>query len=371
MNLTPAPPQLVAAWAEEDALRDWERDAAEQLSRAEAETSGWGCEHDHPSLSDVELLEAMLSRPAHLLDMLLLAEVEVGALPSKLLGLAVSRRLDELAAMLAARQSEVVVGLAGVEPSGEYLAERHVEMEIAQGRTVSETTAGLDVELARSLHSTFPAFRTALAAGRIREGHCRRIVQATRLTMDAEALALIAKKALPLAERLTPAQFAFQVRKLVATYDPDAEGRRTRATSERDVWWEKLDDGQGRLVYTDEWHKVNALGIRIRRAGAGHPGRAQGGRRGRPCGPGRGGRGVEPPQPVQGRAQGRFGGGGLRPGWHPRRGAGLGGRLPRRCAARPGARRRAGRRQRRPRPRRTGERRVPGRDRPRDPARRG
>lgn len=267
MDFTPAPPHLVALWDVEDSLRDWDREAEEYLSRAEFEADQPGWADVAPMPSDADLLEAMLSRPANLLDTLLLADVDVSALPSKLLALKVSRRLDELAAMLAAKQSEVVVGLAGVEPAGEYLAERHVELEIAQGRTVSETTAGLDVELARSLHSTFPAFREALAAGRIREGHCRRLVQITRLTTDAEALARIAEKALPLAERLTPAQFAFQLRKLVASYDPDAEGRRKRATSGRDVWWEKLDDGQGRLVYTDEWHKVNALGIRIRKAG--------------------------------------------------------------------------------------------------------
>jgi hypothetical protein len=244
----------------------WARDRA--LTEADdtdddavwAEAFAWG--------SDGQRAESMLSRPADVLDALVLAELDVTSLPTKELGLRVSRRIDEVTAMLAAMQARVTAALAGPEPSGAYLDEVHVETEVALARTISPTWAGLEIETARALATTFPQFLAALSRGEVSPAHCRRLVEATRLTTDPDALAKIGDAALPKARTRTVPLFGRALRRLVVQHDPDAARRRAkRVRTSRDVRVQRLDDGMGRLVYEDEWWTVNAVLRRIHAAG--------------------------------------------------------------------------------------------------------
>lgn len=225
-----------------------------------AEAFEWG--------SDAQRAESMLSRPADVLDALVLAELDVAALPTKEFGLRVSRRIDEVTAMLAAMQARVTAALAGSEASGKHLDEVHVETEVALARTISPTLAGLEIETARALATSFPQFLAALSRGEVSPAHCRRLVEATRLTSDPHALAKIGDAALPKARTRTVPLFGRALRRLIAKHDPDASRRRAeKVRTSRNVTAQRLDDGMGRLVYEDEWWKVNAVLRRIRAAG--------------------------------------------------------------------------------------------------------
>ncbi|MGD9956769.1 MAG: DUF222 domain-containing protein, partial [Candidatus Nanopelagicales bacterium] len=244
-------------WARDRALA--EADDAD-FGAVWAEAFEWG--------SDGQRAESMLSRPADVLDALVLAELDLAAPPSKELGLRLSRRIDEVTAMLAAMQARVTAALAGPEPSGTHLDEVHVETEVALARTISPTSAGLEIETARALATTFPQFLAALSRGEVSPAHCRRLVEATRLTTDADALARIGDAALPKARTRTVPLFGRALRRLIAKHDPDASRRRAeRLRTSRNVTAQRLDDGMGRLVYEDEWWKVNAVLRRIRAAG--------------------------------------------------------------------------------------------------------
>lgn len=250
--------------AEEQALAlelsAWQR----EFLGTDGDDRAWACEPE----TDAERAEAMLARPAGLLDVLLLEDLDPAMLASKALQLRVSRRIDELTAMLAARQATVTAALAGEAPSGSYLDEVHAETEIALARTISPTLAGLEIETARALATTFPQFLAALSRGAVSVAHCRRLVEATRFTTDADALRLIGDTALPQATKNTVALFGRALRRLIIRHDPDAAGRRReKVRASRDVTVDRLDDGLGRLVYVDEWSRVNAVSRRIRAAG--------------------------------------------------------------------------------------------------------
>lgn len=244
-------------WAQNRAMTDPDEIDADALW---AEAVEWG--------SDGQRAESMLSRPADVLDALVLAELDLTALPTKELGLRVSRRIDEVTAMLAAMQARVTAALAGPEPSRKHLDEVHVETEVALARTISPTWAGLEIETARALATTFPQFLTALSRGEVSPAHCRRLVEAMRLTTDPDALAKIGDAALPKAQTRTVPLFGRALRRLIAKHDPDASKRRAeKVRTSRNVTVQRLDDGIGRLVYEDEWWKVNAVLRRIRAAG--------------------------------------------------------------------------------------------------------
>jgi hypothetical protein len=213
-------------------------------------------------------LARVLAHPAAADDLGSLSRIDPDELSTTNLQLAYSRRVDEVLACAAALQVRVTAVLAGPEPSGNYLAEVAAETEISLARGISPTAAGLEIETARVLSSTFPAFLDALAEGRISAAHCRRLAEATRLVTDPIALEVIGRKALRSAPRLTPGKFADRLDALVAEHDPDARARMARAAeSSRDCAVQRLRDGLGRLVYVDEWAKVAAVGDRIRSAG--------------------------------------------------------------------------------------------------------
>jgi hypothetical protein len=128
--------------------------------------------------------------------------------------------------------------------------------------------AGSEIETARVLQSTFPAFFDALATGAVSAAHCRKLVELTRPVTNTDALAVIGDKALPKAQRLTVGLFARQVGKLIAEHDPDAAARLVeKVTHDRDVFLRRLPDGLGQVVYTDSWPRAKAVFERIARDG--------------------------------------------------------------------------------------------------------
>jgi hypothetical protein len=232
--------------------------AVRVLDRAEDE--GFG--------DEVELLAAVCSRAVDPSDLGVLAGIDPAALPSKDLQLVYAQRVDAVAALVASRQVLATAALAGGGSSGDYLDEVHVETEVSLARRISPMAAGVEIETARVLQSTFPAFFTALSEGRVSATHCRKLVELTRPVTDEAALAVIGEKALPKAQRLTVGLFARQVGKLIAEHDPDAAARMLeKVKHDRDVFLRRLPDGLGQVVYTDSWPRAKAVFERIARDG--------------------------------------------------------------------------------------------------------
>jgi hypothetical protein len=228
------------------------------LDRAEDE--GFG--------DEVELLAAVCSRSVDASDLGVLAGIDPAALPSKDLQLVYAQRVDAVAALVASRQVLATAALAGGESSDDYLDEVHVETEVSLARRISPMAAGSEIETARVLQSTFPAFFDALASGAVSAAHCRKLVELTRPVTNTDALAVIGAKALPKAQRLTVGLFARQVGKLIAEHDPDAAARLLdKVKHDRDVFLRRLPDGLGQVVYTDSWPRAKAVFERIARDG--------------------------------------------------------------------------------------------------------
>ncbi len=216
----------------------------------------------------VQLLAAVCSRSVDASDLGVLAGIDPASLPSKELQLRYAQRVDAVAAFVAARQVLATAALAGSEPMGDYLDEVHVETEVSLARRISPTSAGLEIETARALRATFPAFLEALSAGTVSVAHCRKLVELTRPVTNAAALAVIGEKALGKAQRLTVGLFARQVGKLIAEHDPDAAARLLqKVATERDVFLRRLPDGMGQVVYTDAYSRTRAVYERLSRDG--------------------------------------------------------------------------------------------------------
>jgi hypothetical protein len=217
---------------------------------------------------EVELLAAVCARSVDASDLGVLAGIDPAALPSKDLQLVYAQRVDAVAALVASRQVLATAALAGSESTGDYLDEVHVETEVSLARRISPMAAGSEIETARVLQSTFPAFFDALASGAVSAAHCRKLVELTRPVTDEAALAVIGDKALPKAQRLTVGLFARQVGKLIAEHDPDAAARMVeKVKADRDVFLRRLPDGLGQVVYTDSWPRAKAVFERIARDG--------------------------------------------------------------------------------------------------------
>jgi hypothetical protein len=223
---------------------------------------------DEGFADEVELLAAVCSRAVDPSDLGVLAGIDPEALPSKDLQLVYAQRVDAVIALATSRQVLATAALAGSESTDDYLAEVHVETEVSLARRISPMAAGLEIETARVLQSTFPGFFDALASGEVSAGHCRKLVELTRPVTDEAALAVIGAKALPKAQRLTVGLFARQVGKLIAEHDPDAASRLLeKVTHDRDVFLRRLPDGLGQVVYTDSWPRAKAVFERIARDG--------------------------------------------------------------------------------------------------------
>jgi hypothetical protein len=139
------------------------------------------------------------------------------------------------------------------------MEELHVEHELAVATRSSRYVAATSIERARTLVSTFPAFLEALASGQVSDAHCRKLVEGTRHTTDAAALATIGEVLLPKAKRLAPGPFEREVAKAVADFDPDAAARLRRARAQRSIWTRPLSDGMSFLGMIHDTPTIMAI----------------------------------------------------------------------------------------------------------------
>jgi len=225
-----------------------------------AEANGWclveACEVD--PLTPDELVLAVTG-PAHEWDLPLLASVHPDDLESNAARLAYIASMDRIAAFVAAKRSQVLVTLAGAEPCGDYLAEVAGEHEVAVARRCSKYAAGRDIDVARSLATTFTRFAAALLAGEISEVHCRTLVERTRHVTDPEVLTSIETRVLAKARRLPVGKFGDEVTRAITALDADAVARHRRAKDSRCVYSRPLPDGLGFLGVVDEWATIKAM----------------------------------------------------------------------------------------------------------------
>jgi hypothetical protein len=193
-------------------------------------------------------------------DLGVLEAVDPAALSEPMDKLAVLKGLDKVEGLVGALRIRALTALGGTAPSGSLVDQMHLEHEIAVARRTSDYSAGRALDLARTITATFPEFLAALGAGRVSWSHLAVLVERTRFVQDPTALAEIGTRALVRALTRTPGQFATEVEKLVARFDPDAAERHRRAKKkDRKVWVKQLADGMGMLGYIDEWAVVNAV----------------------------------------------------------------------------------------------------------------
>jgi hypothetical protein len=147
----------------------------------------------------------------------------------------------------------------GPQPSGRYLSERHVEVEVAAARTTSHYSAGAAIERARTLHTHLRRVPAALRAGAISPAHTAVLVETTRPVTDPAVLAAIEARTLPRAPRQTPGQLKAALIAAVATLDPDAAARHRAAREQRRVTVRRLTDGMGYLGLTHDWTTIAAI----------------------------------------------------------------------------------------------------------------
>ena len=222
---------------------------------------------EHPAAAEVlgDPVQALglLTGPgvaADAFDVGVLESLDLAAVAEPADLLEVLKALDKVEAWASARRVEVLTALAGTSPSGAYLAEVHLEHEVAIARRTSDYAAGVAIDVARTITTAFPEFLAALRCGAVAWGHLAVLVDRTRFVTDPDALAQIAARALARARTRTPGQFAGEVEKLVARFDPDAAERHRKARrKDRKVWVKRLADGMGMLGYVDEWSLVNAV----------------------------------------------------------------------------------------------------------------
>ncbi len=193
-------------------------------------------------------------------DLGVLEAVDPAALSEPMDKLAVLKGLDKIEGLVGSLRIRALTSLAGTKPGEALVDELHLEHEIAVARRTSDYSAGKALDLARTITATFPEFLVALGAGRVSWSHLAVLVERTRFVENPTALTEIGTRALVRALTRTPGQFAQEVEKLVARFDPDAAARHRKAKKkDRKVWVKQLADGMGMLGYIDEWAVVNAV----------------------------------------------------------------------------------------------------------------
>ena len=246
------PPLLDTERAEAErllALDFQERDLGDDTGTEPA----WWC------ASDDDLVRDLTSRPPRPADLLLLASVDpvqLGSQGARLDYVAALRRVEACAASL---RLVAEVALVGPAPCGDSVAEIAAEQEVALACTISSYAAGRELEVARSMATTFRTFGAALAAGEVSERHCAVLVDRTRFVTDERALAEIARRALPVARRMHVGLFRRELTALIARHDPDAPGRHQQARAARDVYLRPGEDGMAFLGFTHEAPVVQAV----------------------------------------------------------------------------------------------------------------
>jgi len=227
-------------------------------------------------VSEDDLVTA-LAGSVHPADLQLLESIDPVDLSENLVRLDYLRALDRIDARSASLRAKAIVAVAGATSSGAYLAEVHLEQELATGRRTSRYAAGKAIEVSRALETTFPRFATALAAGEVSEAHCTILVEKTRVVADDTVLAEIERRVLPKAERLATGAFAGELTAVIARLDRDAAQRAKNARATRRVCTRQLEDGMGSLGLTHDWATIQAIAktvaddgdcLRIERGGA-------------------------------------------------------------------------------------------------------
>ena len=145
-------------------------------------------------LSDDDLV-AGLAGSAHPADLLLLDSIDPTSLAHPLDRLAYLRALDRSAALVSALQVDAVAAIAGDTGSDAYLAEVHLEHELAVARRTSRYAAGKAVDTARRLRATLPRFLSALRAGDVSPAHCTVLRRPDPAVTDEAVLAAIGRVA--------------------------------------------------------------------------------------------------------------------------------------------------------------------------------
>jgi hypothetical protein len=255
MTATPAEPVADREWSVDEA---W---VVEGFDRFDAEGHGPAPAWDAPDLSDVEALDARGAVSEW--DLPLLRSIDPRSLDVAA-RVDFLRRVEAVASLVAVLHAGAVVALAGSEPSGDSLADRHVAHEVALARRVGEGAAASGIATARALHSDFPAFLAALERGEVSEWHCRELVSGTRHVTDPAVLAALQERLLPKARVLTPGKFRGEVRKAVADLDAErAADRLRRAREGRYVTYRSLDDGLGYVGLVTDDPTARALYARV------------------------------------------------------------------------------------------------------------
>ncbi|MFC6238907.1 DUF222 domain-containing protein [Longivirga aurantiaca] len=205
-------------------------------------------------------LVAAVDGPADPFDLVLLHALDPESLSDPGDQLRMLSALDKVECLTQSLRIRTLMALGDDDEYWTGLDEQDLQHEIAIARRTSEYNAGKALELARSITRDYPDLLAALTDGRVSWGHLAVLVDRTRYVTDPAAIAAISARALTRALTRTPGQFATEVEKLVARFDPDAAERHRRAKKkERRVWVKRLADGMGMLGYVDDWAIISAV----------------------------------------------------------------------------------------------------------------
>jgi hypothetical protein len=213
---------------------------------------------EHVPPTDAELLGMRPDAPGPA-DLLLLDSIDPMSLDHPRTVLQWLQLVERLDGYLEALKTRGRVALAGAQASSRLMAEQHVEHELAVAMTSSSYVAGMSIERARVLTTTFPAYLDALRAGQVSVANCRKLVEGTRAVTDPTALAAIGRVLLAKARRMAPGPFEREVAKAVADFDPDASERHLRSRERRAVWTRPLADGMSFLGMIHDTPTITAI----------------------------------------------------------------------------------------------------------------
>jgi hypothetical protein len=209
-------------------------------------------------LIDADLLDMRPGSPSPS-DLLLLDSIDPMSLGSPRRVLQWLQLVERLDGVVEALKTRGRVALAGAQASDRLMAEQHVEHELAVAMRSSAYVAGMSIERARVLTSTFPTFLEALRTGQVSVANCRKLVEGTRAVSDPAALAAIGRVLLPKARRMAPGPFEREVARAVADFDPDAAARHRRSREQRAVWTRPLPDGMSFLGMIHDTPTITAI----------------------------------------------------------------------------------------------------------------
>ncbi len=124
---------------------------------------------------------------------------------------------------------------------------RAAHAEIAAALLITEDTACIRLETARTLTEELPDVLAALAAGDLTPGHVNALLETT-CSLSADKRQWVIDKVLPAARRQTITQFRRRLHRAVLAVEPrTAATRAKQAHTKRDIRWWALPDGMAEL----------------------------------------------------------------------------------------------------------------------------